>query len=425
MRVTSSEWKQASRNLLRNKRRSLITGLAIMAGFTGLAIFGGYVARVERYCMVNTVYLNHMGHIQVHKKEGLDRYFSKPAKYLIDPTEVQALVEIMSGRPEVEFFAPYLLANGLLQYQSDSFAFQGKGITKDADRFTRDHPLVKTWTPELRVIRDGVPLSDTNDLNPVKITYKLSNFLKNQKQINMQGLTVDNGFNALDATVTQKYTTGFEMTEDTSMLTTVDTFQDLMATDGITYMGLFLKNDLKARPEAAELNKLFAEHSLNLEAVPFFDERIGLFYTGSMNFLYAITAFFFLLVAVVVVLSVANAISMNIMERVKELGTMRAIGYTPEKLSGLIAVESFILAVISTGIGFIMAQVIALVVNAMNIRFSPPGIAGDIQFMLSPWPALCVVFAVPLITFATVTAYFVTKKKIQGEVAHLLNETTT
>ena len=72
MKISSTEWKQASRNLLRNKRRSLITGLAIMSGFCGLTLFGGYVARVERYCMVNTVYMNHMGHVQVHKKDGID-----------------------------------------------------------------------------------------------------------------------------------------------------------------------------------------------------------------------------------------------------------------------------------------------------------------------------------------------------------------
>jgi putative ABC transport system permease protein len=429
MKLDSVEWKQAARNLLRNKRRSLITGLAIMAGFTGLAVFGGYVGRVERYCMVNTVYINHMGHIQVHYKDGLNRYFSKPARYLIDPANVQALVELLSDNKEVEFFSPYLMANGLLQYESDSFAFQGKGITRDSDKFVREHPMVKKWNAELREITDGIPLADAStnpeDPSPVKITFKLANFLKNQKDINMQGLTVDNAFNAIDARVVARYTTGFEMTEDTSMMTLLPAFQELMATDGITYMGVYLNNDLKARSVSGELNKEFAKHSLPLEAVPFFDERIGLFYTGSMNFLYAITAFFFLLVSVVVILSVANAISMNIMERVKELGTMRAIGFTPEHLARLIAMESFILAIFATVVGFVVAQVLAVITNAANVRFSPPGIAGDIQFVITPWPLLCLFFAIPLIIFAVVTAYIVTKRKLKGEVAHLLIETST
>ena len=423
--MSLNEWKQASRNLLRNKRRSLITGLAIMAGFCGLTLFGGYVARVERYCMVNTVYMNHMGHIQVHAKEGIDKYFSKPARYLINPENLQALVDVLSEKEEVEFFSPYLMANGLIQYESDSFAFQGKAVTKEADRFAREHKMVKEWNAELRSSVDGAHLSESQEQNPVMVTYKLSNFLKNMRNVNLQGLTVDNGFNALDATITTRYTTGFELTEDTSIISTLPVFQELMATDGVTYMGVYLKNDLKARSFSKELNEIFVKNDLPLEAVPFFDERIGLFYTGSMNFLYAITAFFFLLVSVVVILSVANAISMNIMERIKELGTMRAIGFTPQDLSRLVAIESFILAIMSTSFGFLVSQLIALAVNLSNIRFSPPGIAGEMQFVLTPWPSLCLIFAIPLILFATITAYLVTKRKVQGEVSKLLTETST
>jgi len=425
MKISVMEWRQASRNLLRNKRRSLVTGLAIMAGFCGLTLFGGYVARVERYCMVNTVYMNHMGHIQVHLKDGIDRYFSKPARYLIDPENIQALVDILGTRDDVEFFSPYLMANGLIQFESDSFAFQGKGITKEADRFNREHKNVQDWNPELLTNVNGAYLSDSYEQNPVMVTYKLSNFLKNKRNVNLQGLTVENGFNALDATITTRYSTGFELTEDTSIITLLPVFQELMATDGVTYMGIYLKNDLKARSVSGELNELFKENDLPLQAIPFFDERIGLFYTGSMNFLYAITSFFFLLVSIVVILSVANAISMNIVERIKELGTMRAIGYTPEKLAKLVAAESFVLALISTVVGFFVSQVIAMGVNSANIRFSPPGIAGEMQFILTPWPALCVFFAIPLILFATITAYLVTRKKLKGEVAYLLSETTT
>lgn len=423
--ISAEEWKLAGRNLLRNRRRSLITGLAIMAGFSGLSVFGGYVLRVERYCMVNTVYLNHMGHVQVHLSEGLDKYFSKPSRYLIDTGLQEALVDVLRDKPEVEFFSPYLMANGLLQYEVDAFAFQGKALTREADRFTRNHPMVKTWNAELRETSDGTPLAEAEVQNPVRITYKLSNYLKNHRDINLQGLTVDNGFNALDATVASRYTTGFELTEDTSILTTLPVFQELMATDGITYMGVYLHDDLKARSFAQTLNAEFKKADLPLEAYPFFDERIGLFYTGSMNFLYAITLFFFLLVSVVVILSVANAISMNIMERVRELGTMRAMGFTPEKTARLIAAEGLLLAVVSVVIGFFVTQLLALGTNALNIRFSPPGIAGDMQFMITPWPTLCLIFAVPLVLFATATAYLVSRKKLKGEVAKLLIETST
>jgi putative ABC transport system permease protein len=419
------EWRQALRNLLRNKRRSLVTGLAIMTGFTGLGLFGGYVARIERYCMVNFAYLNHIGHVQVYRKNGLDKYYSKPSRYLIDEKTQATLRKILAPFKEIEFTSPYLMANGLIQGDGESFVFQGKGLTKEADRFVREHPLVKKWNAELQDQSDGTPLSDSSESNPVKITFTLSEFLKNKKEVNLQGLTVNNDFNALHAKVTARYTTGVKLNEDTSMMTTVGVFQELMATDGITYLGIYLKDDGKARKVAQILNEKFQQSELPLEAHSFFEEEVGQYYFGTMNFLFGISTLFFILVSLVVILSVSNAISMNIMERVKELGTMRAIGFTPSRIAALIAKESFILSLISIAIGFVLTQVIASLVNASNIRFSPPGTSGDIQFILTPWPEICLGLALPLLLFATTAAYFVSRSKLKGEVAHLLIETTT
>jgi putative ABC transport system permease protein len=209
------------------------------------------------------------------------------------------------------------------------------------------------------------------------------------------------------------------------LMTTLNVFQELLATDGITNLGVYLKSDLKARGLSSALNEEFKKRNLALAAYPFFDERISLFYTGTMNFLYAMAAFFFSLVSLVVILSIANAISMNIIERAKELGTMRAIGFTPERIAHLIAWESFILSVGAIVIGFFISQIIALLVNAANIRFYPPGIAGDMQFVLTPWPSICFLLAIPLIALAVVTAYVVTKKKIKVEVINLLSDPTT
>jgi putative ABC transport system permease protein len=426
-----NSWKHifqtAGRNLLRNKRRSLITGLAILSGFVGLTLLAGYVARVERYLMVNSVYINHTGHVVIYKSDAIDKYFSRPQKYLLSPKNIGEAQEVLKlFRDDVEFVAPYLMANGLLQFDTEAFPFQGKAVTIEADKFTRQHPMVKTWTSELRSNETGTPLFQTADIsNPLKITRKLFDKLKNSREINLQGLTVDHGFNALDATVVATYSTGLDLTEDTGLMTTLPVFQELMGTDGVTNLGVYLKSDLQARFLASKLNTEFKLRNLPLMAYPFFDERISLFYTGTMNFLYAMAAFFFSLVSMVVILSIANAISMNIIERSKELGTMRAIGFTPAKISLLIAAESFILSVVSIFIGVLLAQLVSWGVNLSNIRFFPPGIAGDMQFVLTPWPSICLLLALPLIALATVTAYIVTRNKIQGEVIGLLADPTT
>jgi putative ABC transport system permease protein len=419
--------RQAFRNLLRNPRRSLVTGAAILSGFVGLTLLSGYIAWVERYLMVTTVYLNHSGHIQIFKKDGLDRFFSKPKKYLISPEEEKIIRDILGAfKNDIEFIAPYVIANGLLQYEKVAFPFQGKGVTPEAEKFTKNHFLVKEWTEELSYNQTGQSLSEVDPaINPVKITYNLFESIGKNKTLNLQGITIDNGFNALDAEVISLYSTGLELTEDTSLQTTLNVFRDLMATEGSSFLGLYLKKDFNTRWIVAELNAAFKKKSLPFEAHPFYDERIGLFYRGSMNFLYAMGAFFFILVSLVVVLSIANTISMNIMERIRELGTMRAIGFTPKTLSRLMAWESFFLALLSIAIGYVVSQLIAFAINLANIRFFPPGIAGDMQFVLTPWTSVCFLIAIPLIGLAVLTAFFVTARKVKGEVAKLLSETTT
>lgn len=427
MNTLRHEFQTAWKNLFRNKRRSLITGLAILSGFVGLTLLAGYVARVERYLMVNAVYLNHNGHIQIYKKEGIDKYFSKPSRYLLDPKMVSEIkTSLTPFSNDIEFISPYLLTNGLLQIDEHSYPFQGKGVTPEADKFTRNHPLVNQWTQELLDNEPGTPLYKTAAIqNPMKITFKLSEKLQNRQDIQLHGLTVDNSYNAMDVTVATRYSTGLDLTEDTSAMSTLGVFQELMSTDGVSFISLFLKSDLKTRWIVSKLNADFEKKNLPFSAHSFFDERIALFYTGTTNFLYAMASFFFSLVSLVVILSVANAISMNIIERTKELGTMRALGFTPQDISRMIAYESFLLSVVATSVGFVLAQLISFIVNSLNIRFYAPGISGDMQFVLTPWPIICLILALPLIFFAVITAYIVTKRKLSGEVINLLSDPTS
>ena len=57
----------AARNLLRNRRRSLATVLALAIGATAVLLFGGYSADI-RYTLL-TDYVQTGGHLQVQHKD--------------------------------------------------------------------------------------------------------------------------------------------------------------------------------------------------------------------------------------------------------------------------------------------------------------------------------------------------------------------
>src|SRR5215467_11635102 len=56
----------AMRNMLRNRRRTLLTLLAIMAGMTSVIVFGGFISYTYWGLREMTIH-SQMGHLQVYK----------------------------------------------------------------------------------------------------------------------------------------------------------------------------------------------------------------------------------------------------------------------------------------------------------------------------------------------------------------------
>ena len=62
-----------------------------------------------------------------------------------------------------------------------------------------------------------------------------------------------------------------------------------------------------------------------------------------------------ILMAVVGTLGLTSTISMNVLERTREIGVMRAIGATPKKVRNLIVVEGLTVGILSIVIAFIVS----------------------------------------------------------------------
>jgi hypothetical protein len=61
-------------------------------------------------------------------------------------------------------------------------------------------------------------------------------------------------------------------------------------------------------------------------------------------------------------------------------------------------------------------------VNRMNIRFHPPGVSGDLQFVLLPEPWFCFTLMVPLLIVSITCAFLVSRKILKQAVINLLQE---
>ncbi len=427
-------WRLSYRNLFRNKRRSLTTGIAIVAGFVGLSLLGAYIFRVQKGLQANTVYINLQGHLQIYKTNAQDQFSLTPKKYIIDAELDHKLDQVLEPySQQIEFQSRFLSGSGLLTSGNISQPFLATGFEREVLEKALHHPNVKNWATNWSKIGSESlrpELLSQNSL--ISITPRiaeiigrpsdLKNLTSSQTSVQLLTRTFDNDLNAVDADLGLLHTTGIALAEDNSVHTSLKLLQDLLATDGYQYKALFLKNDSQAYDLKSQIQKDFIKNNLPLEIIHFTESASGQFYVGTMNFLYVISTFFVFLICGMVVLSIVNSLTLGILERTAELGTLKALGFSSAQIVGLFVREAVWLSGISILAGLLISQIVARVVNKANIRFTPPGIEGNIQFLLDPEVSLFLLLAFILFAITVLTAYQVSKSKMRRTAIELLTE---
>lgn len=123
-------------------------------------------------------------------------------------------------------------------------------------------------------------------------------------------------------------------------------------------------------------------------------ERAKIIY-DHLNIILTMIAFLALLVLVVSALGMASATGINIMERTREIGVLRAIGATPKMIYALFVTEGMVVSIVSIMFGLLLAWPLSVVASAffgylilgsgtpLNYAFSNPGLVITLLVTLS------------------------------------------
>ena len=133
----------------------------------------------------------------------------------------------------------------------------------------------------------------------------------------------------------------------------------------------------------ARLVSWIAERHLPLEVRdyketnPFFVQVVGLF---SLIFM-----FLALIMIVIVLFAVVNTMTMNVLERTAEIGTVRAMGVRRASVRRLFLAEGAVLGALGATLGVVLAFIAIALVDHGGFMWMPPGNTDPVPFELA-WP---------------------------------------
>lgn len=195
--------------------------------------------------------------------------------------------------------------------------------------------------------------------------------------------------NALDVKVLGIYNTGTSATNDKMVLMTFRHAQDLMDFQGAERLVVLLKNGKNGNAALvrAELQKKLSEAGFGVEIKTW--NELSVFYNQVKNLFDMIFLFIFTIVLVIVVMSVVNTMSMSVMERTREIGTMRALGFKRYGVKFLFATEGALLGILGSAVGAVLFFSVYSILVFTHPTYIPPSSSTPVPLRVDlVWPLI-------------------------------------
>jgi putative ABC transport system permease protein len=327
-------FNMAWRNVWRNRRRSLLTVMAISLGLA-FNIFMRAIGDGFHEQMVDNSVRSHIGHLEVHRAG----YHDNPGinKTLPEPGDIERAIRTL---PDLRAYSLRVLGDGLASTAENSAGVAIVGIDPARER---------TVTTINRGIVKGEYLRE-GEVRPVLIGERLALNLKaavgDKVVLLVQAANGSMGANLFR--VTGIFRSGApELDSGLAFILRQDA-QELFSLQNRVTEATILLNSSRAVPAAQQAlqSKLAGKHVEVLawyQVAPFLLQFIQL----DDAFFYIIVIFFF----VVISIGILNTIMMSVFERVREFGVMMALGTKPRQIIKLVVEEAFILALVGALIG--------------------------------------------------------------------------
>lgn len=413
-------FKLALRGLMRNRRRSMVTLLAIAFGFAAIALFAGYTHNVYDGLGRQSIHGEMLGHLTVYKKGMRKEGKLDPEKYLLTASEVSAISKLVKDEAHVEMIAPRLGLSGLASNGRASTIFIAEGVEPAAAKRLQSGAL----TDEERNsgMFDNL-MASLDDAHPEIVN--LSEGLVELLHLEVGGQaavlvnTLSGQANALDITLGKSFNTGNAGSNDKFAFVSLSLAQSLLDAEGrADRLTVLLDNVEQTEPMREVLLKKLSAAGYDVEIKTW--QELSDFYTQVHGMFDMIFGFIFSIVITVVIMSVANSMGMTVIERTREIGTLRAIGLKRSGVIRLFTLESMLLTLIGCVTGLLIALGVRWGINVANISYTPPNSASAVPLLVDMDTGRIIFTFIMMGVVGTLAAYMPARRAAKKDIIDAL-----
>jgi putative ABC transport system permease protein len=358
--------KLAARNLARYWRRTLLTSGLIVLGIVAVLLFVS-VSGSFKNIMVGQITDSMMGHLQIHRKGYVASIDNLPLNLNIKPRALEKIEQALKAVPEVAAWSPRLKFGAMFSNFTETTSIRLNGIVPDreaaampglAERLvdgTLANGLVergKLLIPELLARGMKVKVGDT----VVLVATNLDGSVNGQTFV-VQGV--------LEAVTGPGGRDGYLHMDDAHTL--------LRMNDGeVNEIAVRLKDIDEVNRVAARLRTALAD-VVNPQGQPLLDvhtwDQLSPFANIALM-IDMLDLFIRIMLVGIVLIAIMNVMIMAVYERIREIGTIAAIGTPPQRILALFVSEGLLLGLVGTVIGTVLSLLLVWALNLWPVSFA-------------------------------------------------------
>lgn len=352
LRMLKFSW----RNMWRNTRRTLITGLAVGVGLAALLFTESLMEGMTSH-MVAATTEPWLGDAQIHREGFLD---TRRLELVINRSDT--LLEMLSRDSLVRAFTPRVISPATL-----SSAREMKPVTLAGVDGTTD--------PEVTMLESAIDTGGylSGDSMEIVVGYRLAEDLRAElgDVLVMTAAGMDSGLASSMYLLSGICRFGSEKQDRYMAFVNIDSADQLLGMNG----------------EVHEIAVSFPDPELASDTCLAFWDRYSSFgnvaeswlelspqLTGMLDMVDMSMFIMSVILFGLVVFGIVNSLFMSVYERMFELGIMKAVGTRPGTMAAMVIMEAFWLGVISTAIGLALGLAAIWITSGTGISF------GEIQF---------------------------------------------